>query len=98
MPTRDLLGRRNVDDDLALADDRALVLRDLVALRQVGIEIVLAIEDGCQVDLRLEPETGAHGLRYAFGIDDRQHARHRRIDERDMGVRLAAELGRRAGE
>ena len=33
-----------VDDDLALADDRRLVLADLVALRQVGIEIVLPVE------------------------------------------------------
>ena len=34
-----------IDDDLALADDRRLVLADLIALRQVGIEIVLAVED-----------------------------------------------------
>ena len=44
----------SVDHDLALADDRRLVLADLVALRQVGIEIVLAVEHGSQVDLRLE--------------------------------------------
>jgi hypothetical protein len=30
--------------DLALADDRMLELADLIALRQVGIEIVLAVE------------------------------------------------------
>ena len=35
----------HVDDHLALADDGALVLADLVALRQVGIEIVLPVED-----------------------------------------------------
>ncbi len=34
-----------IDLDLALAHDRMLVLRDLVALRQVRIEIVLAVED-----------------------------------------------------
>ncbi len=42
------------DDDLALADDRVLELRDLVALRQVRIEVVLAVEDGAIVDLRLQ--------------------------------------------
>ena len=42
----DPLGRRHIDGDDALADDRALILRDLIALRQIGIEIVLAIEDG----------------------------------------------------
>ncbi len=30
--------------DLALADDRRLVLADLVALRQVRIEVILAVE------------------------------------------------------
>jgi hypothetical protein len=34
----------DVDLDFALADNRVLVLRDLIALRQVGIEIVLAVE------------------------------------------------------
>ena len=75
-----------------------LVLADLVALRQVGIEVVLAVEDATQVDLRLEAEAGAHRLRDAVLVDHRQHAGHRRIDERDMAVGLAAERGRGAGE
>ena len=33
-----------VDGDLALAHDRVLVLADLIALGQVGIEIILAVE------------------------------------------------------
>ncbi len=40
----DGLAVREIDDHLALADDRRLVLADLVALRQVGIEIILAVE------------------------------------------------------
>ena len=51
-----------VDQHLALAHDRLLVLRDLVALRQVGIEVVLAVEHRAAVDLRLEAEAGAHRL------------------------------------
>ena len=34
----------HVEHDLALSDDRRLVLADLIALRQVGIEIVLAVK------------------------------------------------------
>jgi hypothetical protein len=34
----------HIEHDLALSDDRRLVLTDLIALRQVGIEIVLAVE------------------------------------------------------
>ena len=40
----DGLAVRHVDRDLALADDRRLVLADLIALRQIGIEIVLPVE------------------------------------------------------
>ena len=45
MPTRMRLAVLEVDEDLALAHDRVLVLADLIALGQVGIEIVLAVED-----------------------------------------------------
>ena len=34
----------------------------------------------------------------AFAVQHRQHSRHRRIDQRDVGVRVVAEGGRRAGE
>ena len=37
--------RRPGEFDRALARERLLVLRDLIALRQVGIEVVLARED-----------------------------------------------------
>ena len=70
-----------VDEDLALADDRVVELADLVALRQVGVEVVLAVEARDEVDLRLEPQAGAHRLLDAVVVDDRQHARHGRVDE-----------------
>ena len=95
---RDALAAQQIDDDLALADDRALVLADLIALRQVGIEIVLSVEDRVEIDLGLEPEPGADGLGDAALVDHRQHAGHGGIDQADMAVRLAAELGRGAGE
>ena len=72
----------------ALADDRRLGLADLVALRQVGIEIILPLEHRFEVDPGLETETRSHRLSHAFGIDDRQHARHGGIDQRDVRVRL----------
>ncbi len=51
------------DDHSTLTDDRLLELRDLVALRQIGIEVVLAVENRLVVDLRLQPEAGADRLR-----------------------------------
>jgi hypothetical protein len=46
--------RAHVDQHLALADERVVELADLVALRQVGVEVVLAVE-GREVDLALSP-------------------------------------------
>ena len=88
----------DVDLHLALADDRLLVLGDLIALRQVGIEVVLAVEHRDQVDLGLQAKAGAHGLGDAGLVDHRQHARHGRIDQRDVAVGLAAERRGGAGE
>jgi hypothetical protein len=41
--------------DLALADDRLLVLADLIALRQIGIEVVLAVEHDFRLIWALRP-------------------------------------------
>ena len=98
MPTRTVSPSGMSTDDLALADDRRFVLADLVALRQVRIKIVFPVEHRFEIDLRLEPEPGAHRLAHAFLVDHRQHARHRGIDQRDVRIGLAAERGRGAGE
>ena len=94
----DRLAALEIDGDLALADDRLLVLADLVALRQVGIEIVLAVEHRLQIDLGLQPQPGAHGLAHALLVDHRQHAGHGGVDQRDVAVGRAAEFGRGAGK
>ncbi len=90
--------RPHVDDHLALADDRVVELRNLVALRQVGVEVILAVEGGDQIDLGLQTQPGAHRLLDAIVVDHRQHPRHRRVDEGDVGVGLGAEGGRGARE
>ena len=92
------LAAEEIDHDLALANDRALILADLIALRQVGIEIVLPVEHRIEVDLGFQPEPGADGLRDAACVDHRKHPGHGGIDQAHMAVRLAAELGRGAGE
>src|SRR5438046_1619295 len=88
------------DERLGLrsADPRRLVLADLTALRQVRVEVILAVEDRAQVDPGLQAEHGADRLRDAGLVDDRQHARHRRVDQRDVAVGIAAELRRGPGK
>src|SRR5262249_48462136 len=92
------LAAEEIDDDLALADERILVLADLIALRQVWIKIVLPIENRIEIDLRLQPEPGADRLPKAALVNDWKHSGHGGIDQAHMRVRLAAELGRSAGE
>ncbi len=41
-----------------MADDRQFVLRDLIAGRQIRVEVVLAGEDALAVDLGIEAEPG----------------------------------------
>ena len=85
--------------DLALAHDRRFELADLIALRQVRIEIVLPVEHRFEIDARVEAKAGAHRLADALLVDDRQHARHRGVDQRDVAeLGCAAECGRGAGE
>src|SRR5208337_3165294 len=87
---RHRLAVRHVENDFALPDHGRLVLADLIALRQVGIEVVLAIEHRFQVDPRFQSKAGADGLLDAFLIDDWEHARHRGINQRYLRVGLAA--------
>jgi len=98
----DLFGRLGLafqfDLDRTLADQRVVELADLIALRQIGVEIILAIEPRPFVDLGVDRHAGAHRLADAFAVGHRQHAGHRRIDQRHLRIGFGAEFGRRAGE
>src|SRR5262249_1809458 len=92
------LAAEEIDDDLALADERILVLADLIALRQVWIKIVLPIENRIEIDLRLQPGSGANPLRNSPLVNDWEHSAQCRIPQPHMRCWPAAELGGSAGE
>ena len=50
-----------LDFDVAVLGERLIELRDLVALRQVGIEVVLAGEDRALAHLAVQGSRGQHG-------------------------------------
>src|SRR6185436_3778369 len=83
---------------LTALHDRQLVLADLVALRQVGIEVVLAGEDRARIDLAVDGETELDGALDGSAIHHRQHARQGNVDRRSLAVWRGAESGRGAGE
>ena len=70
-----------IDRDPALAHDGVGELADLIALGQVGIEIVLPVKHRTQIDLGFETQPGAHGLPDRGLVEDRQHAGHGRVDK-----------------
>ena len=70
---------------------RQVVLRDLVGLGQVGIEVVLAVEDGALGDPAVEGQGDARGVLHRLLVDHRQHARMPQADRADPRVGRLAE-------
>ena len=86
------------DVDSAAVHDRQLVLADLIALRQIRVEVVLAREHGAPRDLAVRREAELDGHRDGFGVQHGQHARVAQVDEARLTVRRRAVSRRRAGE
>jgi hypothetical protein len=86
------------DVDFAAMHDRQFVLADLIALRQVGIEVILAREHRAPCDLaaRRKPELDGH--RDSCSVQHGQHAGVAEIDEARLAVRCCAVGRRRAGK
>ena len=81
------------DINFAFADNRVVKLRNLVALRQIGIKVILAIKARPFVDLGVDRHAGAHGLPHALAVEHRQHAGHGRVDQRNLTIGLCAKGG-----
>ena len=80
-----------VDGDVEAAAERQrpLVLRDLIALRQVRIEVVLAREDRLGLDVAAERERGLDRVVDGLPIEHRKRAGQAR-DTRDRPGSWAA--------
>ena len=86
------------DLDIAALADRRFVLADLIALRQVGIEVAFAIENRFARDLAVRRESRAHREFDRLAIEHRQHARHPHASRADVFVGLRAECRRASAE
>jgi hypothetical protein len=83
---------------LAALHHRDLKLADLVALGQVGVEVVLAREHALLGDVRTQREAEADGVRHRFAVHHRQRARQRQVHRASLRVRLSTEGRGRAAE
>ena len=89
---------RAFDLDVAELGDRLVVLRNLVALGQVGIEVVLAREDRRLVDAAVQRHRRQHGELHRLPVQHRQRAGQAEAHRADVGVRRIAEVRGAAAE
>ena len=78
--------------------ERPLVLRDLVALREVGVEVVLPLEDRHGLDGAARGEGRAQGQGDRLAVEDGQRPGQPQADRADERVRLGAEAVGAAAE
>ena len=83
---------------LAARAERDVVLGDLVALGEVGIEVVLAVEDRPRGDLRAQREAHHQPEVDGLGVGHRQRAGQPEADRARARVRLLAEAQLAAAE
>src|SRR5262252_3877917 len=80
--------------DRAALRKGAVVLRDLIALRQIGIKIIFPREDRFVVDLKIEGEGRLARHLHGLAVEYRQRAWQTQTDRTGVVVRLLPELGR----
>jgi hypothetical protein len=85
-----LVARGGDDLKFAVLGERAVELRNLIALRQVRVEIIFAREDGLLVDAQAQSERGACAEFDGAAIQDRQRARQSQTHRTRVRVRLVA--------
>ena len=71
----------------AVLGEGLVELGDLVALGQVGIEVIFAGEDGAFADLAVKGERGQRGEFDGAAIEDGQRTGQAEADRADVGVR-----------
>ena len=86
------------DVEAAAERKRPFVLRDLIALRQVGIEVVLPREDGQRLHVATQGNRGLDCVIDGGSIEDRQGARKPEADRAHLRIRRRAERRAAAAE
>ena len=87
-----------VNFDIPVGHDGTVGLGNLVSRRQVGVIIILARENRFFIDRGIQAVPCPDGLFNAFMVDNGQHSRESRVDERHVRIRLGSESGRRPAE
>ncbi len=81
---------------MALADNGQVHLRNLVSLRQIGIEIVFARKHTRAGKLSINAKAELDGIAYGALIKHGQYAGHAKIDQAGLRVGLGTKRSARA--
>src|SRR5215475_4863933 len=84
--------------DRAALGKGAVVLRDLIALRQIGIKIIFPREDRFVVDLEIERESRLARHLHGLAVEHRQRAGQSQADRTGITVRFLSESRRTGAE
>ena len=87
------LGPVDLDVEVPLDAQRQVVLRDLIVLRHVGIEVVLAVEQGMRRDPAIERQADQHQVLDRAPVRHRQGSRLTETYRACLRIRLCAERG-----
>src|SRR4051812_8799055 len=88
----------DIDVEMAMLTERQLVLADLIALRQIGIEVIFSREAAVRGDSALRCQTHADGELDDSFIQHREHSGKTHADGAGVVVRRIAEARRAAAE
>jgi hypothetical protein len=92
------VARRGHNLQAPMLGERTVILRDLVAFRQVRVKVVFARENGSLVDVEREPERRPRGELDDAAVEYGQCAGQAEADRTGIGVRLVAEARRATAE
>ncbi len=87
-----------IDFDVAIGADRQLVLTDLIAFRQIRIEIVLARENARSSDFAMGRQAGLDCEIDDFFVQHRQDSGKTSANRAGVFIGCATELGRTAAK
>ena len=77
--------------DPAVLGDGLVELRDLIALGQIGIEVVFAREDRALAHLAVDSQRGQRGKLDGLRVQHRQRPRQPQADRADVGIRAPSQ-------
>src|SRR5258705_10162787 len=86
------------DLELAVCGKRPVILRDLITLRKVGVEVILARKNRLVVYVKPESEGRARAKFHRATIQHGKSARQTQTDRASVFIRLVTESSRAATE